>query len=84
MVLKNSYSTITRKQNKLKLKTKHETEEQRINRIMAEDFDKKYPTFESFQKDLIQKIEIGLKEVDEGLGRPIEELFKEWEEEFGI
>lgn len=84
MVLKNRYSTISQKQQKLKFKTKYETEEERIDRLMSENFDPHYPNFESFRDDLCEKIEIALKEVDEGLGRPIEELFKEMEEKYGI
>lgn len=82
MVLKNSCSTITKKHKKFIHDTIHETEEERINKIMDKNFHKKYPTFEDFQNDLVEKIGIALKEVDQGLGRPIEELFKEMEEKY--
>ena len=54
--------------------------EERVNRQLEEDFNKKYPDFESFQKDVYEKIEIALKEVEEGKYRPLEEFVAEMEE----
>lgn len=58
--------------------------EEMVNRKMEEEFNNKYPDFESFQKDLYEKIEIGLKQIEEGKYRPMEEFCKEMEEEFNI
>ncbi|MCI8396545.1 MAG: hypothetical protein HFJ52_02415 [Clostridia bacterium] len=35
-------------------------------------------------KDVIEKIEIALAQVDAGLGRPVEELFAEMEAKYGF
>ena len=60
------------------------TEEQiaEFNKIAGDDdcnpF-KTFATYEEFEADLIRHIEIGLKEKELGLCRPIEELFEEME-----
>ena len=58
--------------------------EERVNKKLEEEFNKKYPDFESFNKDLEEKIDRALKSVEEGRYRPIEELIKEFEEEDNI
>jgi len=58
--------------------------EERVNKILEEDFKRKYPDFESFRKDLEEKIDAALKDVKEGRIQPAEEAFKEIEEEFDI
>jgi len=47
-------------------------------------FFKEYPNVESFKKDLYEKIEIGLKQAEQGLGRPAKECFKELEEKYNL
>ena len=59
-------------------------EDERIDRLISEHFDKKYPDFESFKKDVFEKIEKGLQDVREGRYRPAEEFFKEMEEKYHI
>lgn len=59
-------------------------EEERIDRLIVKHFDKKYPDFESFKKEVYQKIEQGLKDIEEGHCRPAEECFKEMEEKYHI
>lgn len=54
-----------------------ETEEERIDRLISEKFDKQYATFEEFKKDLYEKIEKALKEVDEGKCRTLDEFYAE-------
>ena len=56
-----------------------ETEEERINRLISEKFDKHYATFEEFKKDIFEQIEEALKEIEEGKGIPMEEVIKEME-----
>lgn len=66
------------------VKSKQETEEERIDRLVAEHFDKHYATFEEFRKDVFEKIEQALKEVDEGRYRTLDEFCAEMEEKYGI
>lgn len=66
------------------IKKAKETEEERIDRLIAEKFDKQYATFEEFQKDIFKKIEKALKDVDEGRCRPIEEFVAEMEEKYDM
>lgn len=66
------------------VKTKEKTEEERIDRIISEKFDKHYADFEEFKKDLIEDIETALKEVDEGKCSTMEEFCKEMEAKYDI
>ena len=59
-------------------------EDARTKKIVEEIFYKEYPDFESFKKDVYEKIEIGLKQVEEGKGRPARECFKELEEKYNL
>ena len=61
-----------------------ETEEERIDKLVAEHFDKHYATFEEFQKDIFEKISQALKEIDEGHYRPMEEAVAELEAKYGF
>ena len=66
------------------LKANKETEEERIDRLVAEHFNRHYANFEEFQKDVFKKIDKALKDVEEGHYRPAEEFFKEMEEKYNI
>ena len=66
------------------VKSKQETEEERIDRLVAEHFDKHYATFEEFRKDVFEKIEQALKEVDEGKCRSFDEFCAEMEAKYNI
>ena len=59
-----------------------ETEEERIDRLVSEHFDKHYANFEEFKKDFYSKIDKALKEVAEGKCRPFEEFCAEMEEKY--
>lgn len=59
------------------IRENRETEEERIDRLISEKFDKQYATFEEFKKDLYEKIEKALKEVDEGKCRTLDEFCAE-------
>lgn len=65
-------------------KISEETDDERIDKLVSEHFDKHYATFEEFQKDIFAKINQALKEIDEGKGIPMEEAVKELEEEYGL
>lgn len=59
-------------------------EEERIEKLVSEYFDKKFSDFESFKKDLYEKIEHGLKDIEEGRCIPAKDFFKEMEEKYKI
>lgn len=61
-----------------------ETAEERVDRLIAEKFDKHYANFEEFQKDFLKKINQALKEVDEGKCRTMEEFCAEMEAKYDI
>ena len=61
-----------------------ETEEERIDRLVSEHFDKHYANFEEFQKDVFEKIEQALKDVEEGRCRPLEDFCAEMEAKYHI
>lgn len=66
------------------LKFKEETEEERIDRLVAEHFEKQYASFEEFKEDVMKKIEKALKEVDEGRCRTLDEFCAEMEAKYDI
>ena len=66
------------------IKSNQETEEERIDKLVSEHFDKHYASFEEFQKDIFEKIEQALKEVDEDKCRTLEEFCAEMEEKYDI
>ena len=59
-------------------------EDKKMQEKIYEMFYKEYPDVESFKKDVYEKIEIGLKQVEEGKYRPAEECFKEMEEKYNL
>lgn len=66
------------------LKANKETEEKRIDKLVSKHMDKYYATFEEFQKDVFEKIDQALKDVEEGRYRLAEEAFREMEEKYNI
>ena len=61
-----------------------ETTEERVERLVAEKFEKQYASFEEFKKDILEKIEQELKDVDEGRYTPMEEAVAELEAKYGF
>ena len=66
------------------VKTTKETEDERIDRLVAEHFDKYYATFEDFQKDLNNKIEQALNDIKEGRYQTMEDFCAEMEVKYDI
>lgn len=64
------------------LKTTKETEEDRIDRLVSEHFDKHYATFEEFQKNIFEKINQALKEIEEGKVISMEDAMVELEDKY--
>lgn len=61
-----------------------ETEEERIDRLVSEHFDKQYATFEEFQKDMIRKIEEASKDIEERNYVSMNEAMEELEKKYGF
>lgn len=61
------------------IKANKETEEERIDRLVSEHFDKHYADFEEFKVDLLYHLEKATKEFKEGKGIPMEEVVAEME-----
>ena len=59
-------------------------EEERIEKIISEYIDKKYPDIKKFKQDICKKIEVGLKEIQEGKYYPAQEAFEEMEGKYNI
>lgn len=66
------------------IKDKEETLEEKVDRLVAEKFEKHYDTFEEFKKDVWTKIERALKDVDEGRYQTLEDFCAEMEEKYGF
>lgn len=66
------------------INTKAETEEERIDRLVAEHFDKHYASFEEFQKNLWEQIEEAVQEIKDGKGIPMEDVVAEMEAKYNI
>ena len=64
--------------------TKEEKEYERIDKIIAERFDKHYATFEEFQKDILKKVEQALKDVEEGRYQSMDAFCAEMEEKYDL
>ena len=65
-------------------KSCEETEKERVHRLVAEHFEKKYSDFESFKKDVYEKIERGLKDIEEGRCQTLEDFCAEMEAKYHI
>ena len=61
-----------------------ETTQEKIEKLIAEKFDKQYVNFEEFKKDVLEKIQKALKEVDEGHFQTLDDFKKEMEAEYDI
>ena len=59
-------------------------EEEMIDRLIEEHFDKKYPDFETFKKDVEYHIEQGLKDIEEGRCQPMEDFCAEMEAKYHL
>lgn len=59
-----------------------ETEEERIDRLVAEHFDKHYASFEEFKEEIIREIEDSIRQIEEGKGIPMEDIVAEMEADY--
>ena len=59
-------------------------EDTRIQKKVEEIFNKKYLDLETFKKELYEKIDIGLKQIEEGKYTSAKQAFKELEEKYEL
>ena len=65
-------------------KRNEESEEERIDRLVSEKFDKQYKDLEDFKNDLLKNISIALKQAENGEVISFEDFCKEMSEEYGL
>ena len=58
--------------------------EEEIDKRISEKFDKQYDDFEKFKRDILEKIDKAIKEIEEGKGIPMEEAVAEMEAKYHI
>ena len=61
-----------------------QSSEEKIERLVAEKFEKHYNSFEELKKDIEEQIDEALKEIEEGKGIPMEQAVKEMEAKYGF
>ena len=66
------------------IKFNEKTEEERIDRLVAEHFEKHYASFEEFKEEIMKKVEHALKEVGENLCRSLDEFCAEMEAKYDL
>ena len=65
-------------------KQNEESEEERIDRLVSEKFDKQYKDLEDFKNDSLKNISIALKQAENGEVISFEDFCKEMSEEYGL
>lgn len=68
----------------LMVKSMKETEEERIDKLVSQHFNKYYSTFEDFKKNIFEKVNVALKEIEEGKGIPMESVLAEMEAKYNV
>lgn len=58
--------------------------EERIDKKIEEEFNKKYSDFENFRNDVLSKINLALKDINEGKYRDIEDFCAEMEAKYDL
>lgn len=66
------------------LKANKETEQERIDRLVEEHFNKRYESFEEFQKTVFEKIEQAFRDIEQGNYIPMKNAVAELEEKYGL
>lgn len=65
-------------------KQNEESEEERIERLISEKFDKQYKDLEDFKNDLLKNISIALKQAENGKVISFEDFCKEMSEKYEL
>lgn len=58
--------------------------EERIDKLIEKKFDQQYDSFEDFKKDIVSKILLALKDVEDGKYQTLESFCAEMEEKYDI
>ena len=66
------------------IKEKEKTEEERIEKLVSQYFDKHYATYEEFKADILNEINETLEEIKQGKGIPMEQVVAEMEAKYHI
>ena len=66
------------------IKKLEKTEEERIEKLVAEQFDKHYADFEELKKAVFKKIEKALEDVDKGNYKTMSSFCAEMEEKYDL
>ena len=59
-------------------------EEEQIDKLIQERFEKKYANFEEFKKDICEKIDLALEDIREGRTTSAKDFFKEMEAKYNF
>ena len=59
-------------------------EKERIDKLISEHFDKKFPNLESFKEYLTEKIDKAMQSIEEGKGIPMEVALAELEAKYDL
>ena len=92
--LRNNYNKISKRCHETKepiyvtrngVRTQNEeSEEERIERLISEKFDKHYKDFNEFKADLLKNVTEAIEEIENGKGIPMEQIVAEMEETYNI
>ena len=92
--LRNNYNKISKRCHETKepiyvtrngvRKQNEESEEERIERLISEKFDKHYKDFNEFKADLLKNVTEAIEEIENGKGIPMEQIVAEMEETYNI
>ena len=82
-ITKNGYNDLVILSNEA-YENMEETAEERVDRLLSEKFDKHYVDFEEFKADIIRKVELARKQIEEGKYIPMEQFVAEMEEKYHI
>lgn len=66
------------------IRDKERIEEERIEKLISERFDKHYADFNEFKKEIIKKIEQAIIDVEEGRVQTMEDFCAEMEEKYDL
>ena len=82
-ITKNGYNDLVILSNEL-YESLEKNSEERLDKLLAEKYDRHYADFEEFKRDIIVEIAKAMEEIKEGKGIPMEKFVAEIEEKYHI